>query len=885
MARGFILLLGMVWALTPAHALTQRVANTTLAMPQAAPTATTNSYGVPNAFGTMTFSAPMLTLFPPGETNRLFIVERSGTVQVLTNLTSTNKTLFLNISGRVNTTSEGGLLGMDFHPGYATNRRFFVFYTTTATNGSGTGFHTRVSEFRTSPTNANFAPATNEIILFSQYNDAANHNAGDIAFGPDGYLYITTGDEGGGNDGYDNSQRIDKDFFSAILRIDVDKRPGSLAPNRHPAINAATTNYAIPPDNPFIGATQFNGSAVISTNVRTEFWAVGLRNPFRFAFDEVTGDLYAGDVGQNAREEVDLIKRGGNYGWKWREGKIATPGIGTPPAGFTNWIDPLLDYTRGTATNQGTSITGGRVYRGDRFPELVGRYVFADYNSGNIWAMTHDGTNATSFAYLANDAGIVHFGRDPRNGDLLLCDLTAGVVRRLVATNTPSGVVPSTLAGTGAFADLVSLAPNPGIVPYELNLPFWSDGASKKRWFSLPSTNLTITFSPDQPWGFPTSMVWIKHFEIETTSGVPSSARRLETRLLVKNADGNGGYGVTYRWGLSTTNAVLVPADGLDEPIVINEGGTIRTQIWRYPSRAECLQCHRAAAGFALGFNTPQLNRDFTYGPGDVTNQLRRLSDLGYFHTNVASVNLLRALAHPTNEAASIEHRARSYLQANCANCHFPGGPVPAGFDSRLFTPLSAAALVNGALANDFGNTNNRVVRPAVVTNSMLHTRIAIRGPGQMPPLASTVTDTQGVALIAAWIGSLAGYQSFADWQLAQFGSTSDPGTGPGEDFDGDGSGNWFEYLAGTQPTNDSSFWAGPSFVDADGAPRIRFERLANRGFLIHANTDLVHGAWTPLDIPENRPTFSASPEWVEFTDPAATNEAARNYRVDVYEP
>ncbi len=870
-------------AATVASALTERVPNSTLAMPQDAPTATTNSYGVPNAFGTLTFSGPMLTVFPPGETNRLFVAERGGTIQVITNLSAPTKTAFLNISSRVNTAGEGGVLGMDFHPGYATNRRFFVFYTTTATNGSGTGFHTRVSEFQTSATNAHFAAPTSEIILFSQFNDAANHNAGDIAFGPDGYLYIATGDEGGGNDAYNNSQRIDKDFFSSILRIDVDKKPGSLAPNPHPAINAPTTNYAIPPDNPFIGATQFNGSAVNPNEVRTEFWAVGLRNPFRISFDEVTGDLYAGDVGQNAREEIDLIVRGGNYGWKWREGMIATPGIGTPPAGFTNWINPLLDYTRGTGTNQGTSVTGGRVYRGDRLPELVGRYIFADYNSGNIWAMTHNGTNATAFGRIAADAGIVHFGRDPRNGDLLLCDLTAGVVRRLVATNAPSGAVPALLSGVGAFADLETLAPHPGVVPYEINLPFWSDGARKQRWFSVPSTNLTIVFSPAAPWEFPTGTVWIKHFDIETTSGVPASARRLETRVLVKNA--SGGYGVTYRWGLSTTNAVLVPDEGLDEPIVIDHGGIIRTQVWRYPSRAECLQCHRTGAGFALGFGTAQLNRDVAYGPADVTNQLRRLSDVGYFHTNVASVNLLRALAHPTNDAVSVEYRARSYLEANCANCHFPGGAVPALFDARVHTPLSATEIINGILANNFGDTNNVVLRPGVLTNSILHTRIGLRGTGQMPPLASSVVDTQGVALIAAWIGSLAGYQSFSDWQLAQFGATSGPGVGAEDDFDGDGAGNYLEYLTGTEPTNAASVWTGLAIAASGGAPRIGFERLPNRGFLVQVATDLVQGVWAPLDVPENRPTFSAAPHWVEMADPAADGDAMRHYRVNVYEP
>ena len=867
----------------PVHALTQRVQNTTLQMPSTPPAETPKTYLLTNAFPGLTFSNPMLTAYPPGETNRLFVGERAGRIQVITNLAAPTKTLFLDIAARVNTTGEGGLLGLDFHPGYATNGRFFVFYTTTATNQSGTGFHTRVSGFWTSATNAQAADPSSELVLYSQYNGAANHNAGCIAFGRDGYLYVATGDEGGSNDSFNNSQRIDKDFFSGILRIDVDKMPGSHPPFPHPAI-AAPTNYAIPADNPFLGATQFNGSAINTNAVRTEFWAVGLRNPFRFAFDEFNGDLYAADVGQDAREEVNVIVRGGNYGWKWREGMIATPSIGTPPAGFTNWINPLLDYSHGTATNRGTSVTGGRVYRGAAFPELVGNYIFSDYNSGHIWSLAHNGTSATAFAWLATDASIVHFGKNPASGELVLCDLTANQLKRLVAAASPTGAIPATLAGTGAFADTASLTPAPGVVAYDLNHPFWSDGAIKRRWFSLPSTNLTIAFAPESPWGFPTSMVWIKHFDLLLTNGDPDSARRIETRLLVKNADGSGGYGVTYRWG-GATNPVLVSSDGLSEPFLIDDGGTIRTQVWRYPSRTECLQCHRVGAGFALGFDTPQLNRDMNYGAGDITNQLRRLSAVGYFHTNLASLNLLRAHPHPADATVSIEARARSYLQANCANCHFPGGPVPAGFDSRLFTPLSAAAIVNGPLANDFGDTNNAVLRPGSVPHSMVHSRISFRGPGQMPPLGSNLVDTQGVALIAAWIGQLAGYQTFAEWQTANFGGTAGPGVGPEEDFDGDGESNESEYLANTSPTNAASVWGGPSIAVAEDGPRLGFTRLANRGVAIEATTNLDSGAWTALDSEANRPRFSATNEWVDVTDPATENDAHRYYRLRLFEP
>lgn len=862
-----------------AFAFTQRVANTTLTLPSARPAPENASYTTTDALPGLSFTDPVALAVPPGETNRLFVVEQDGLILVITNLAAPTRSVFLNITNQAVFTSgndERGLLGLAFHPNYASNRHFFVFYTATGSGGSN-----RVSRFTTQADNTNLADTNSEVIFIGQFDDCGNHNGGDVHFGPDGYLYVSLGDEGGSNDNCNggNSQRIDKDFFSGILRIDVDKKPGSLPPNHHPSISAPT-NYAIPPDNPFLGATQFNGSAVNSNSVRTEFWAVGLRNPFRMSFDELTGDLYVGDVGQGAREEIDLIQRGGNYGWKWREGFIATPSIGSPPAGFTNPINPILDYPR----SDGYSVTGGRVYRGDRFPELVGRYIFCDFGSGNIWSLTNNSTNVTTKTLLASNAGIACFGVDPRNGDLLMGNRSSDTIRRLIR-NAPATNFPQTLSAAGVYTNLGNLTPQDGIIPYELNVPFWSDHAAKRRWFSVPSTNLKLTFDAETTWGLPTGTVWIKHFDLELTSGVPASARRIETRLLVKNSTPEGGYGVTYRWGDSTNEAYLVLDAGLNESFLIDDGGTIRTQVWRYPSRNECLSCHQAGAGFALGFSAPQLNRNTPHVPGGPTNQLAHLASIGYFHTNFIPVNLLRAMAHPTNEAASLESRARAYLQANCSQCHFPGGPTPATFDTRLFTPLSAASIVEGSLFNVMGDPLNRVLTRNDVAHSMIHTRPAVRGPGQMPPLGSSLVDTQGVALLAAWIGQLAGYRTFNEWQFDQFGSDTDPGTGPADDFDGDGEVNQLEYLAGTQPTNAASFWGGSSITLAEDGPRIGFERIANRGHVIQSSTSLMDGAWTTLDIAGNQPVFLATNGWLEVADPTSTNLTDLYYRVNLFEP
>ncbi|HWA27400.1 MAG TPA: PQQ-dependent sugar dehydrogenase, partial [Lacunisphaera sp.] len=401
--------------------------------------AQTATYRTEVAFPGLTFDQPLGFATAAGETNRLFVVEKTGRIQQVTGLGSTPaKQVFLDLSARVLTASEQGLLGLAFHPDFAANRYFYVFYCTNATTTAGTGAHDRLSRFT-----ALASPATNadilatEVPMISQFDEATNHNGGDIHFGPDGYLYVALGDEGGANDQYNNSQRIDKDFFSGLLRIDVDQRAGSIAPNPHPAVHAGT--YRVPFGNPFIGATSFNGTAVNSANVRDEFWAVGLRNPWRFSFDPPTGRLFVGDVGQGAREEIDLVEAGGNYGWSYREGRIAGPRA-NPPSGAT-FDEPIWDADRSVAG----SITGGVVYRGSRFPDLAERYVFGDYVQNRIFAMTLPASGPVQVETLLTEPTPVAFGADPSNGDILIASIGSGAVHRLVAEtpSTPTNPTPT----------------------------------------------------------------------------------------------------------------------------------------------------------------------------------------------------------------------------------------------------------------------------------------------------------------------------------------------------------------------------------------------------------------------------------------------------------
>jgi len=383
------------------------------------------TYATEPALRPLTFQAPVTVLAPPGETTRLFVVEKPGRIVGVSNLGGTpERSVFLDITDRVGDgNGERGLLALAFHPDYATNRHFFVWYTST----QGSRSEDRLARFTASATDPGRADAGSEQILISQPDDAQNHNGGQLVFGPDGYLYVSLGDEGRANDVLQNSQRIDKDFFAGVLRIDVDLKPDNLEPNPHPASRPGT--YRIPRDNPYVGLANFAGERVDPERLRTEFWAIGLRNPWRMNFDPETGLLWAGDVGQNQYEEIDVIVRGGNYGWNFREARIAGP-RSNPPASLS-FIDPVWDYPR----SEGSSISGGFVYRGDRYPELNGHYLFADYGSGRVWALQPNGTERVppeAVHEIAHISSVASFGLDPSNGDILVATQSGNQLLRLV---------------------------------------------------------------------------------------------------------------------------------------------------------------------------------------------------------------------------------------------------------------------------------------------------------------------------------------------------------------------------------------------------------------------------------------------------------------------
>ncbi|MGN6386466.1 MAG: PQQ-dependent sugar dehydrogenase, partial [Verrucomicrobiota bacterium] len=694
-----------------------------------------------DAFPGIHFDDPVAIAIPPGETNRLFVVERLGRIMVITNLAAPTKTLFMDLRNSITTTFfEDGLLGLAFHPNFASNGYFYVYRTyATSSAAAKYAFHDILARYSVSPDDPNKGLVSSEVRLIAQIDSQVYHNAGTIAFGPDGYLYLSIGDDGpAGEDTVPVfAQNIDKGLFGGIIRIDVDKKPSNLRPNSHPS---SSTNYYIPRDNPFIGATNFNGMPVDPRKVRTEFYALGLRNPWSFTIHPTTGAIIAGDVGGATTEEVNEIVPGGNYGWPYFEGTAQS--WPTPP-GFT-YRPPTIQDHHGRATNQGNCVIGGIFYFGNKLPGLYGKYIFGDFRTGNIWAAPYDPQTGlkSTLQRLTASTEIVAFAPDPRDNELLAVNTLNGRILRLnYIPPEEAPYFPQTLAQTGAFADLKTLTPISDFIPYNVNVTFWSDNAIKKRWFSTPPQS-SITFSEDGNWLFPNGMVWMKHFDMELEKGNPSSRKRLETRFIVKND--TGVYGVTYKWDPSGTNAVLVPEEGLNEVLTISEGGTNRSQTWRYPSRSECLLCHTELGGLAIGFTTAQLNCTIDYGNGSgLENQLQAFANSGYFKNlhSITNIQDIRKLSKADDETAPVYDRVRSFMAANCQFCHQPGS-LNARWDARPDTTLDKTGLI----------LPYYLVIPHSPASSEVVRRLTLRGTDQMPPLASNVQDATDLKLITDWI-------------------------------------------------------------------------------------------------------------------------------------
>jgi uncharacterized repeat protein (TIGR03806 family) len=669
--------------------------------------------GVEKAFPHVKFTRPVEFTHAGDGSDRVFVVEQDGRVRVFPNRPGTKETrVFLDLRDVVRREhNEEGLLGLAFHPDYRKNGQFFVFYSVTP-RGSV------VSRFRVSRDDPDRAARDSEEKLLQFSKPYGNHNGGCLRFGPDGHLYISVGDGGLGGDPHGNAQNLET-LNGKILCIDVDHKD-------------AGKNYAIPKDNPFAGRG----------GVRGEIWAYGLRNPWRFSFDRPKGTLWAGDVGQDRHEEIDIIVRGGNYGWNIREGKHALdPNAERSAVG--EYIEPVLDYPR----VEGKSVTGGLVYRGRRLPDLAGSYLYADFVSGNVWALRWDGKKVTANPKIARTSLLISaFGEDEA-GEAYFTAFDGFVYRFRVPAQKerPGPAFPRTLTETGLFASVKDHTPAAGLMPYTVNVPLWSDGAAKDRFLVLPDKG-KVVFAEQGPWEFPVGTVLVKTFLMNTDTEKPDEMRRLETRLLVHNLRGWEGY--TYLWNEDETDGNLLADWPLTREFEVKTAAGPVKREWYFPSRSDCQACHTQNAGFVLGANTRQLNRMHEYGKVE-DNQLWVFERLGIFSRPLPKpVRDLEALPDWQTKAVPTARLARAYLDANCAMCHSPGGrghAGGAGMDLRFHVPLAEA----------FPGKANWIT-PGDPARSVLLKRMTMRhANAQMPPLATNRVDEEAVNVIRGWIKKL----------------------------------------------------------------------------------------------------------------------------------
>ena len=662
-----------------------------------------------------------------------------------------------------------------FHPAFKENGHLFIGSNDRVAAG---GKRVRITRYRVDPKPPHrFHSESAEVIIEWESN---GHDGAAIAFSPEGLMYVTSGDGTSDSDTNLKGQGLDH-LLSKVLRIDLARPdPGRL--------------YSVPPDNPFAAME----------GARPETWAYGFRNPWRMSVDPRTGHLWVGNNGQDLWEQVYLVERGANYGWSVYEGShifYANRELGPTPVS-----KPLLEHPHSEAR----SMTGGLVYYGSRFPELWGAYIYGDYSTGKIWGARVEGRELVWHRELANTPlAIVAFEVDG-DGNLLVLDYRdqeRGGLYSLEVNDAPdsSGRFPRRLSQTGLFASVAGHRLAPGMIPYSVNAPLWSDGAFKERSLYLPpaggqdegrSQGAPAGMTTGVGWSFPDRTVLVKSFGFDSESGGGGERRWIETRLLTRQQGEWVGY--SYAWNRAQTEAHLVGSEGRDASFEVSLGkGGKRRLDWRFPSRSECMVCHSRAANFVLGLSTPQMNKPHDYG-GVTANQLEVLHYLGVLkpvwsdedkqslrkQLQKSGINrylldsrveeitaagsgqaVLPAdlpfqwseafprLVDPYDPRAPLQARARAYLHANCAQCHVQAGGGNSQISLEFSKSLEDMKMLDlEPLHHRFDIPDARLVAPGDPARSVLLHRMATRGRGKMPQLATSLVDRQAVELIREWI-------------------------------------------------------------------------------------------------------------------------------------
>jgi glucose/arabinose dehydrogenase len=630
-----------------------------------------------------------------------------------------------------------------FHPNFASNG--FIFVGANGRFGDGKmDFNNRLLRFHMDPATGKIDPASRT--LFLEWH-SHGHNGLALGFGKDRMLYVTTGDGTSDCDEWDTGQDLAR-LNAKLLRIDVDHPSNGLP-------------YSIPADNPFLTVP----------GARPETWAYGFRNPWRMHIDPVTNDIWVGENGQDLWEYARVVRKGANYGWPLVEGNHDLQPLrkrGPHPIAKAMIEHSHKDFR---------SLTGGIVYRGKRFPELQGHYLYGDYSTGQIRAATWKEDTVTSDRLIARTRlGIAHFS-ESHDGEIHLVDYSGNAIHRLERTpppTTPPTPFPTKLSETGLFTDTATLAPASGILPYLINAPSWHDDAHSEYLLALPN-GTGIEFNQNSPWKLPDGSALVQTLSREK--------KRLETRILLKQDNEWSGY--SYQWNNAQSDAELLPQEG------------VTTADWIFPSRQECSVCHSRQAGFTLTMNSMQLARPDRDGrpqldkwesdgrfrfdqsvthiaewkselakdkPSDAVlkQRLARVSPSPLQRPAPKDGVLLpkppvatKPLANPADTTASLDDRARSYLHANCAHCHVRSGGGNAHVQFGFGLPEKDAALESVPLHTTFGIHNARILAPGNPAASVLLLRSASRGQGQMPPIGTLRSDPAGTALLVDWIKQL----------------------------------------------------------------------------------------------------------------------------------
>jgi glucose/arabinose dehydrogenase len=628
-----------------------------------------------------------------------------------------------------------------FHPKFAENG--YVYLGANARFGEGKwDYNCHVLRYTMDRASGRIDPASRQVIIEWQ---SQGHNGMALLFGRDGMLYVTSGDGTSDSDEWDSGQDLTR-LLAKLLRIDVDRpAPGKL--------------YGIPADNPFL----------TTAGARPETWAYGFRNPWRMTMDRATGDLWVGENGQDLWEYARIVRRGENYGWPIVEGSHEFHQ--NRKRGPTPITKPLIEHSH---TNF-RSLTGGIVYRGAKFPDLFGCYVYGDHSTGQIWAAKQENGKLLSDVCIADTTlGITGFCETPQ-GDILLVDYLGNAIHKLdrAPPPPPREPFPQKLSDTGLFTDTARLKPHPGLIPYEVNAPGWHDGATSVRHLALPpGTRMEVT--ERAAWKLPNGAA--------VTQTLLLKNRRVETRVMLRQQNEWAGY--TYVWNDAQTDATLMSGAG--------ETREVAGQTWRIPGRQECMICHSRVANFLLGVNTLQLNRGNQIAEwesaGILTNNRVTVDEAAWrrelqrkglegaaFQAMLALVipsetqrpppdspllaralDTLPRIANPHDPSASLNERARAYLHVNCSHCHSRN----AGGNSLMQLGNDVAennmAIFNAVpMHATFGIEDAKIVAPGSAPKSVMVHRTVLRGPGQMPPVGTMLPDGAGVNLLAQWIESL----------------------------------------------------------------------------------------------------------------------------------